>query len=121
MSNRFQRPALDILAELRRGKVNHELTESIHDLISACTDTGKKGELVLKLTFEPDPDDSTRMKVTDQIGVKIPRRTVKPSLFFLTDDGNLSRTDPNQETFAGMREVPAADSDETDNSTRKAN
>ncbi|WP_067428471.1 hypothetical protein [Nocardioides jensenii] len=104
----FHRPALDVIADIRRGKLHTELTDAFAAVLEACIDTGKKGEVVLKLTFDPDKDDfSTRMKVTDQITTKAPRRTVKPSLFFLTDDGNLTRTDPNQEQFDGMRAVPA--------------
>lgn len=120
----FQRPALDLIAELRRGKTANDLTEKVHDLIAACIDTGKKGELVLKLTFEPDPDDETRMKVTDQVAAKVPARTVKPSLFFLTDGGNLTRSDPLQQDLlpgtGGVRAVPNHD-DSTDNADRKAN
>ncbi len=132
MSSNHQRPALDMIAELRRGKTAHDLTEKIHDLVAACVDTGKKGDLVLKLTFEPDPDDETRMKVTDQIAVKAPSRTVKPSLFFLTDDMSLTRTDPSQHTIPGTSDDVTRDEDHDDEadsgsvspidrSTRKAN
>lgn len=96
----IHRPALDVLAELRRGKTAHELSEKLADLITACVDTGKKGELLLKLTLEPDPDDESRMKVTDQIAVKAPRRTERPSLFFI-DGGTLTRRDPNQDPIPG--------------------
>lgn len=114
----FHRPALDLIGDLRRGKTADDLTTHVHDLIAACLDTGKKGELVLKLTFEPDKDDEARMKVTDQIAVKKPTRTVKPSLFFLTDGGNLSRTDPHQDELPGTgpRAVPSINDD-----NRKAN
>lgn len=120
----FQRPALDLIGELRRGKAAAELSDHVHALIAACTDTGKKGELVLRLQFEPDKDDDTRMKVTDSIVVKKPTRTVKPSLFFLSDGGNLSRTDPNQDALPGtgthgVRAVPSLDNDT--NTDRKAN
>lgn len=107
----FKRPFLDLVAELRRGRVNSELTEETHKLLSACADTGKKGQIVLTLTFEPDKDDDQRFRVTDSIAVKTPKRNVKPSLFFVTGDGNLTRTDPNQDAFEGLREVPESSDD----------
>ena len=118
----FQRPFLDMLADLRRGRVASDLTEATHDLIGKCVDTGKKGSITVTLTFEPDKDsDDERFKVTDQITVKAPRRTVKPSIFFLTGDGNLSRTDPRQDAFEGLREVTTTNNDEADKAARKAN
>ena len=115
MSSNHQRPALDMIAELRRGKAAHDLTEKIHDLIAACVDTGKKGDIVLKLTFEPDTDDDTRMKVTDQIAVKAPVRNQKASLFFLTDDLSLTRTDPAQHTLPGTSDDTSLAEDTSDN------
>ena len=118
----FQRPFLDILAELRRGKTASDLTEEMHKLIAACSDTGKKGQIVLTLTVEPDKNsDGERWNVSDQITVKTPRRTVKPSMFFLTPEGNLTRTDPRQDTFDGLRDVSApATDDEAAAAARKA-
>lgn len=101
----YARPALDLIGDLRRGKAAHELTEQLHDLIAACLDTGKKGELVLKLTVEPDTDDETRMKVTDVIATKTPKRSQKPSLFFVDHDGNLTRSDPLQTSIDGVRDA----------------
>lgn len=122
MSSAFQRPALDLLAELRRGKVATDLTEEIHKLLAACTDTGKKGQLTLTLTFEPDKEtDEERFKVSDQISTKTPRRNVKPSLFFVTGDGNLTRTDPRQDAFEGLREVPTTHDTAEAEASRKAN
>lgn len=101
----YARPALDLIGDLRRGKTAHDLTEKLHELVAACLDTGKKGELVLKLIVEPDPEIDSQMRVRDAITVKTPERTLKPSLFFVDGDGNLTRTDPNQTTFDGMRDA----------------
>lgn len=118
----FQRPFADLLHDLRRGRVNSELTEATHELINACVDTGKKGSITLTLTFEPDKDDEGRFRVTDAITTKTPRRNVKPSLFFITRENNLTRTDPNQEAFEGLREVPDTDDDTREaEASRKAN
>lgn len=106
-----QRPALDLIADIRRGKVAADLTEELHALIAACVDTGKKGELLLRLTIEPDKNAPTeRFNVDGRVVAKTPVRSQRPSLFFVTDDGNLTRTDPRQEAFEGLSPVPDEDS-----------
>ena len=113
MASQFKRPALHLLSELRRGKVESDLTDHLHDLIAACRDTGKKGSLTLTLTVEPDKDADMdrepRIRISDLITSKLPRRSVKPSLFYVTDDGNPVRNDPRQETFAGLKDVTDTD------------
>lgn len=119
-----QRPALDVLHELRRGKLAAELTEALHDLIAACTDTGKKGEIVLKLSIDPQQvgdHETPRIQVSDSITVKRPRRSVRPSTFFLTDDGLPVRKDPNQEEFSSLREVGRDFTEPTRTADREAN
>jgi hypothetical protein len=117
-----QRPALDVLAELRRGRLQVELTDALHELLAACTDTGKKGQLVLTLTIEPkkvNELETPQITVTDQINTKKPRRSVLPSTFFLDDTGNPTRRDPHQEEFESMRSVSTETADAT--GIRKAN
>lgn len=119
-----QRPALDILAELRRGRLSAELTDALGELITACQDTGKKGVLTLKITIAPEKVaefETPRIQVTDQIGVSKPKRSVMPSTFFLTDDGRPVRRDPNQDEFPSIREVPDSASEQTSSIDRKAN
>lgn len=108
------RPALDVLAELRRGRLSQELTEALGELVQSCQQTGKKGSLTLTLTVDPKKvgdHETPRIEVTDQIGVKQPRKSVHPSTFFLTDDGVPVRRDPNQDEFPSLREVPTDPAD----------
>ncbi|SDC45264.1 hypothetical protein [Nocardioides lianchengensis] len=110
------RPALDILAELRRGRLSQELTDEIAKVIAACQDTGKPGEVVVKLKFTPkkvNDHETPRLEVTDQVGSKVPRRSVLPSTFFLTDDGRPVRRDPNQDEFPSLQGVPTDPADAT--------
>lgn len=102
MTTTHMRPFLDLLAEQSKGKTKEELTEALHDLVTAVTATGKKGTLTLKLTVEPLKDsDGSMVKVADQVVVSLPRRDRKPSLFYAAD-GNLQRDDPNQQKFEGL-------------------
>lgn len=116
------RPALDVLAELRRGKAHQDLTDALHDVLEACMATGKKGELVLKLTINPQKTgdfETPRIEVTDQIGTKKPTKSLHPSTFFLTDDLNPVRRDPNQDEIPPLREVPSATDKGADTAARK--
>lgn len=124
MSTPHIRPALDVLAELRRGKVQNELSEALHDLLTACQDTGKKGELVLKLVIDPKKvgdHETPRVEISEQISVKRPRRSVMPSTFYLTDDANPVRRDPNQDEFPSLREVPTDRTEPHTPADREAN
>lgn len=118
------RPALDVLADLRRGRMHEELTKALHEVLTACQETGKKGELTLKITISPqkvNDYETPRIDVTDQIGTKKPVKSVQPSTFFLTDDLNPVRRDPNQDDLGGpLRDVSATD-DERDARSRAAN
>lgn len=120
------RPALDVLAELRRGRCQADLSEALHEVLAACMATGKPGEVVLKLRINPQKVgdfETPRIDVTDQIGTKKPQKSVHPSTFFLTDDGNPVRRDPNQDEFEPLREAPpvAGDTATTTSIDRKAN
>lgn len=103
------RPALDVLAELRRGRLSQDLTDELADLIRACQQTGKSGELVLKLKITPQKAndyDTPQIEVTDTVGTRKPKVSVQPSRFFLTDDGRPVRNDPNQDEFPSLQGVP---------------
>lgn len=102
----FKRPALDLLADINKGKAAAELTEEIHKALTAMADTGRPAEVTLTVKFEPDkkaPDE--RIYVTATVRSKLPRLPERPSMFFLTSDNNLTRNDPRQEAFEGMRAV----------------
>lgn len=123
-----KRPALDLLNDIGKGKLAHELTEALHDLVAACLDTGRKGTVQLALTIEPDKNaPRERFNVAHVIVAKTPRVAARPSMFFVTDDGNLSRTDPRQERFEPLRSLDGTTVDDADtgatttSSSRKAN
>lgn len=118
-----QRPALDFLNDIGRGKLARELTDALHELNTACLETGKKGQLRLTLTVEPDKDaPEERFRVTPTVEVKSPKLATRPSLFFITTDGNLTRQDPRGESFESLRGLDPLDGDNADTTTsRKAN
>ncbi|MCR1785353.1 hypothetical protein KVF89_22625 [Nocardioides carbamazepini] len=109
MSTPHMRPALDVMAELRAGRLHNEMTEGLHRLITEALQSGRKGTLVLKLTVEPKKVgdyETPRVEISDQVVVTPPRRVSNPSTFYVTEDGAPVRTDPNQQAFKGVRAVP---------------
>ena len=83
-----------VLAELRRGQTQADLTDAMASLVAAVKDTGKKGELTLTLTLKPGPANS--MEVADEFKVKMPKHARAASLFFADKDNSLVRNNPNQ-------------------------
>lgn len=101
------RPFADILTELSQGRTHAELSEQLHNLLAAVTATGKAGSITLRIDVKPiSPGDTSTLTVTDAIAVKAPKGDRPKSVFFVTGDGNLSRHDPRQMAFEGLREVP---------------
>lgn len=107
------RPFADFLLDQSGGKTHSELGEALWDLAERVRATGKKGSLTLTLTVETMKGDAQVLVVSDEIRLRLPEFPRKPSLFYSTDDGNLSRSDPNQLAFEGLREVPTVPANPT--------
>jgi hypothetical protein len=97
------RPFTQMVAELRRGRTGDELTEAMQALVHACKETGKTGALTL--VIKVTPGKSGQVEITDAIKTNLPVFSRESSLFFVTDDGDLSRKDPRQEELPGLRGV----------------
>lgn len=85
---------ISVISQQRKGKFQAEASEALARLVKACRETGKKGKLMITLTVRPT---STEMMLTDKIVDDIPKPDAAASVFYDDEDGNLSRTDPNQE------------------------
>lgn len=104
------KPFAATLQEIDKGRVATDAGQQLHDLIEACLDTGKSGELVVKIRVKVLDADDRRMTVTGEVTSKVPRPDPRPAVFFADDDGNLTRTDPQQHQFDinPVQAVPAA-------------
>lgn len=87
---------LDTVRQLRNGKTQTELSEGVNELVQACRDTGKTGELVLKIKINPDKGGNGQYFLSDEVTIKKPKYERSKTLMFGTPEGNLQRTDPNQ-------------------------
>lgn len=102
----MSRPFADVVRDLAGGRIYEDLGTQLGETVSAVLETGKVGELSLKLTIKPNSEGS--VLVTAAVKQKIPEPTLGSTLFFATTTGSLLRNDPRQ-TEMQLREVPADD------------
>lgn len=98
-----QRQFVDTLNALRYGQLHDEMTDKLHELTKACTDTGKSGTLTLVLKMKPGK--AGQMEIIDEIKSKIPEFERGSTILFTTPEGNLQREDPRQMKLEGLRSV----------------
>ncbi|MEX3777807.1 hypothetical protein [Pseudomonas sp. MYb118] len=91
------RPFIDTLRDIEAGGLLDELSETQHSLIDAIRQTGKGGELTIKLIYKPE--GSGQMTIKADVKAKEPILARGTSLFFMTPEGNLTRRDPRQQEF----------------------
>ena len=85
--------------------VTEEATDALNDLVHATTETGKAGELVIKIKMKPIGGKAGQMELDVDVKTKLPEPTRGKTLLFATPDNNLQRTDPRQQTLDGVRTV----------------
>lgn len=93
------KPFAATLQEIAAGAFHTRVSELLQDLVTAVTDTGKKGVLTVTLTVAPiKPGNTTNLVVTGKTSVKAPESddAAPSSVFFHDAAGNLTRNDPNQ-------------------------
>lgn len=88
----------NVLMQLRGGKVQEELSEKLGQLVAACRETNKKGELTLTLKMAPDLSTGT-YAITDSVKYKIPQHDVGDTVFYGTPEDKLTREDVEQDNF----------------------
>ena len=87
--------------------LGEEATEALNDLVHATTETGKAGELNLKIKMRPIGGKAGQMELDTDVKVKLPQPTKGKTILFTTPENNLQRTDPKQQTLDGVRDVAA--------------
>lgn len=102
------RPFAELLTMLDRGTAHAEASRGLADLIASVRDTGKKGSLSIAVDIAPLKGAHNQVVVQAQVTVKLPKSEPGSAVFWIDDGGNLSRTDPRQLEFEGMRVVEPA-------------
>lgn len=97
------RPFTQVLAQLRFGELDEELTTKLAQLTLACAERGRSG--TLQLTIHLKPGKAGQMEIVDEVRVKAPEAARGATLMFATPEGSLQRTDPRQLSLDGVRVV----------------
>lgn len=100
----MSRPFADVVRELAGGRIYDDLTTQLGEVVTAVLETGKVGDLSLKLSIKSNGEGSVR--VLADVKAKVPTATVGETLFFATSGGSLVRNDPRQPELP-LREVKA--------------
>lgn len=97
------------LQELRDGRAHAELSTSLAELLAAVKETGKAGEITLKLKVKPASRgaDVDKVTISDLITTKLPKPERGDDFFWLTDDNNLSRNHPRQQSLELREATPS--------------
>ena len=94
------RPFTDTLREIRNGDTQEELAVMLNQVVAAVRETGKVGELTLKLKIKPAGSGVVNVvQIEDTVTAKMPELPRPSTLFFPTEDNNLQRTDPRQRSM----------------------
>ena len=94
------------IQDLRDGRAHTELSTQLAELINKVQETGKGGELTFKLKVKPATrgGDVDKITVSDQVTITLPKPERGEDIFWLTDDNELSRSHPKQQSLE-LREV----------------
>lgn len=88
------KPFGTFLLQHAKGRTHDELSEALRDVVLAARETGKAGSITLKLNIKALDDYG--FEVTDSVSVKKPAGARPKSLWFATDEGELTRDNPHQ-------------------------
>ena len=89
-SNAFAR----LLQEQRAGDCLTDASEKLQDLILKVRERLGAGEIIIKLKLTPAAKGI--ITITDDVTVKLPKEDKDATLFWTTEDGTLTRNDPDQ-------------------------
>ena len=107
----FVRPFADVLREIQGGTAHDEVSVAFRDLILAVKETGKGGKLTFVLDVKPLKSGDGVLVLTPAHSAKMPQHDRKASLFYATDNGNVTKENSNQLSFESLKVVEGDKSD----------
>ena len=88
------RPFTQFLLEQRRGGLHEDLSEALAETVAAVIEHGKQGTVQVTLKIKPAGD--AMVQIFDTLKVSAPEGDKAPSIFYVDEAGNVSRSDPRQ-------------------------
>ncbi|MCR9254757.1 MAG: hypothetical protein NXI16_01525 [Alphaproteobacteria bacterium] len=89
----MSQPFADVLRSLGQSTYQ-EMGDRLHEVVEGVQETGKVGEITIKLKVKPNAEGS--VLVENEIKSKVPEPPRSATHFFTTAGGGLVRNDPNQ-------------------------
>ena len=100
---------LGFLQTNRKGEIPAEADAAMTDILAALREHGGKGKLTITLNFSFTK--SGQIEIKPDLKSEKPRRAMSTGIYFADDDGNLTRSDPNQpdwvDDIAARRDLDA--------------
>lgn len=91
---------LGILLDMRNGQVAADCNQKFNDVLEAVLSTGGKGELTIKLSIAPSKfalgGAVVEVETAHECKAKKPELKVGKAMFFVSNEGKLSREHPDQ-------------------------
>lgn len=94
MATKHELNFAEFLQSFRRGELLHQGDQRLTELMESIRDTGGNGSLTLKLSFKVNK--AGQIEITPDMTIKKPARALGTGIYFATEDGRLTRRDPNQ-------------------------
>ena len=94
----------EFLESLDYGGIAEEATNELNEVVHACTETGKVGEITLVIKIKPT-GKSGQVELTSDVKTKKPKPVRGTTIMFATPDNNLQREDPRQRSLDGVKTV----------------
>lgn len=89
--------ALEFLTTFRRGELLGAIDQQFGELVAAIQLHQGKGSLTLKLDLKMNK--AGQIEIIPGVSIKKPTRALGTGIYFATDEGRLTRRDPNQMDF----------------------
>ena len=87
---------LRTLQNYRKGEILTDLSDALRRVMEAVSSVKRAGEIKLTIKIQPNGDVYA---LTPEVTVKLPKEPKIAGLFYLDDNLNLVREDPNQTTL----------------------
>ena len=98
-----RKPFSDFFKQLDFGNLEVEATDALSDMVHACTETGKSGQLTITIKLKPIGGKAGQVELDAEVKAKLPQPTRGKTLMFATPENNLQRENPRQQTLDGLR------------------
>lgn len=93
----------EFLMSVREGGAIEELRATLEEATQAVLCTGKAGKVSLNISIKPN--GTSKVFIKDDVKATIPKADSEETLYFVTDDGGLSRRDPRQLVLGELSQV----------------